>query len=887
MGRAQNPIVKPFIPQDKEEEMVGLREWFGWGRAQPKPVSAFLPWKDMVAPNAIVQPTGGYQRSYALRGADPLGLTPEVLGARAMQANEVLRRFGGQWMLHIESRRRRVLSLPLVAWRYAVCAWIDRCRRMQLLESPGSYESTYFATLTYHPISAALEGAMQWFMTGDATGAPQTQGVEATVAEFIAQADYFMSLLSGILAECRPLTPAETFTYLHTTVSDRWQEVGTLLCWDNIGAQLADTPFHGGHYPSYGDPTLPETWKLRFCSITGFPHQSMVGIMRALDLAEVEYRWVVRGKGLNRAGQEQFLKRQQHGWGGEEKSMLSFFSETLGGKTSKIANTGALDFMEDIDAARRETWYELMAYADFTTTIMTWGLTHEQANDNVRVIRQAIEDQGFLVRVENDETDAAWFSMQPGNAKDNVNLTPQSWMSIHHLAPGLSTASWRGLGWDDVFNAGPWLYAVSPGNSLIALVNHILGLGHWLLLGPTRGGKSTLLNLLRAYWMQYLHTQAMLFDLDGHGRLLTYLLGGKWHDLGAPGVQYAPFQGIANRMQRELVKEWLLALLADHGVPRDYITIAAITSGLKELADLGDVEHPMTELASLIALANRESGLRAQAGRIDSNGVAHQNAQLMHLVHRRSEIHAILKMFAVGGDYDGLFDAARDGIADSPVQTFEMRSLLDRPSIMAPVLRYVLNLRVEPRMSTEVPMFLGFEDAAVVWMAEEANRPGEGMDGAKRQEKVKTYLQTSAKKGVSIGFSTHTLVEVFGGPFGTILQEACPTVFFMPNEEAMKEDIYNIYRRLGLEHPAIQTLSQARRQRDVFMTVRGHGQQLVSFPHGPEVLACIARNSKADHVRMDQIMAEVGPEGFAQAWFAAEGMPEAVDFFAKFQGRSA
>src|SRR4030095_11852390 len=129
------------------------------------------------------------------------------------------------------------------------------------------------------------------------------------------------------------------------------------------------------------------------------------------------------------------------------------------------------------------------------------------------MIRQAVEDAGFLCALESDENDACWLSMQPGNAKDNVNLTPQSMMTLEHLAPGISTASWRGPARDDWFDeqsgdGAPWLHTISPGNSLIRLVNHILGLGHFLLLGATRSGKSTLLNLLRAYWMQYLNAQA-------------------------------------------------------------------------------------------------------------------------------------------------------------------------------------------------------------------------------------------------------------------------------------------------------------------------------------------------------------------------------------------
>lgn len=852
---------------------------------KPKPVSAFLPWCSMRAPNAIAQETGSFQRSYTLRAADPMGLPPEILGARAMQANDVLRRFGGQWMIHLESQRRRVRSLPPVAYRYAALAWIDRCRRTQLLERDGCYDSTYFCTLTYTPPSAMLQDGLEVFMTGDKVTGESPH--EHTVADFVGQADYFMALLSGMLAECRPLTAGETFTYLHSTVSDRWHEVGTLLCWDNLGAQLATTPFYGGWYPSYGDPRLPETWHLRFCSITGFPHRSMVGIMRALDLAQVEYRWVVRGKGLNKAGQEQFLKRQQHGWGGEEKSMLSMLGETFG-KGSKIANTGAVDFAEDIDAARRETWYDLAAYADFTTTIMTWGLTDAAANSNVLVIRQAIEDQGFLVKLETDEADAAWFSMQPGNSKDNVNLTPQSMMTLDHLAPGLSTASWRGPARDDWFDEQsgdglPWLYAVSPGQSLIRLVNHIFKVGHFLLLGATQTGKSTLLNLLRAAWMQYDNAQAMLFDLDRHGRLLTYLLGGYWHDLGAVGARYAPFQGIDDETHRALVLEWVLDLLRDYGQVQNAIMVAHVGKGLEKLAAQPPLKRTMTTLLHILIEQSERATITAQTGHRDAAGFANPNAALMAFVAQRYELHKTLEMFTDSGQYQGLFDAATDDLTSHPVQTFEMRTLLNRSSILAPVLRYVRNLHLEPQMSTDRPMLLMYEDAAVVWMAESMDQVGTGMDAKKRQDKVKEDLQTAAKKGVSVGYSTHTLREVFGGAFGTILKEACPSVFYMPNEEALSEDIYAIYRRLGLEDPAIQVISRLRRQRDVYLTVRGHGQQVLHFPHTPEVLACLARNSAADHARMDRLMADVGRDGFAPAWMRSEGMEDAAVFFEEFR----
>jgi hypothetical protein len=39
------------------------------------------------------------QRSYAVRGPDVMGETPEVQGALMLQANEVVKRLGGRWML--------------------------------------------------------------------------------------------------------------------------------------------------------------------------------------------------------------------------------------------------------------------------------------------------------------------------------------------------------------------------------------------------------------------------------------------------------------------------------------------------------------------------------------------------------------------------------------------------------------------------------------------------------------------------------------------------------------------------------------------------------------------------------------------------------------------
>src|ERR671931_1462238 len=104
-------------------------------------LSDVVPWRAVVAPGVVLQKyRHGLQRTYAMRGPDVMGETPEVQGALMLQANEVLKRLGGRWMLQSEAQRCRVTHLPQVAWRHPVAALIEQERREALLTTPGSRE---------------------------------------------------------------------------------------------------------------------------------------------------------------------------------------------------------------------------------------------------------------------------------------------------------------------------------------------------------------------------------------------------------------------------------------------------------------------------------------------------------------------------------------------------------------------------------------------------------------------------------------------------------------------------------------------------------------------------------------------------------------------------
>jgi type IV secretory pathway VirB4 component len=817
-----------------------------------------VPWRAVVAPGVVLQKyRHGLQRTYAVRGPDVMGETPEVQGALMLQANAVLKRLGGRWMLQSEAQRRRVVALPEIAWRHPVAALIEREQRRRLLERPGSRETRYFLTLTWYPPAPSMRRGLRFLVQGPGAY-HDVDDTTVSVREFVTQADHLMDLLRGMLAVCRPLSTAETLTYLHSCVSERWHGVARLAMLTDLDIQLCDTPFVGGWYPQLGG------WHVRTCSVRAYPATSTVGVIRALDAADVDYRWCTRWVGMEKHLQAGMLRKTQGAWVGQERSLMQRIAESLSHQPTRLLNTDATNKAEDADAARQEIGADIVAYGDFTSTVTVWDPDPSVAEDKLKLVMQAFEHRGFVTTAERQHATAAWLSSHPGNQLDNVRRTPQHSLTLAHLCPGL-TAAWPGPEGDAYLGGGPWLYAHTEESTLFRVVNHVRDVGHFLVLGATGSGKSTLGNVLRAQWLQYPNTQAIAFDLDGHARLLTYLLGGTWHDLGSPTLRFQPLRHVDDELRRGLMVQWLLDLLEEYHVPTTPHAQAYLGSNLLKLATLPPAERTLSTLVMLMATGSRDTELKANAGRIDAQGISHPDMDLRALVVLQTEIRTVLKRFTDGGEYGGIFDATADAFDDNPIQTFELRALLQRPRLLGPVLRYVLQ-QIELQMRTDAPMLLLIDDAAIPWAV------------PKIEEKSREWMMTTRKKSVSLGFMTHSLSQVFSSPLGTLLAEGCPTRFFLANKEALTPMITEIYERIGLTRAAIQLIATARPQRDIYYACTELGQRLFHLPLSPLTLACVARNTAEDHELMDALLAREGREGFAAAWLRAQGFAEEATY---------
>jgi type IV secretion system protein VirB4 len=857
---------------DKETDAMAVYAEYIPRKRTPDLVSDEVPWRTMLLPGLILQKAQhGLQRSYAVRGPDLQGISPEEQGALMLQANEVLKRIGGQWMLQSEAQRTKVTHLPPIAWNYVVPQLIDEERRATLLGTPGSRETTYTMTLSWIPPALTTQKGLRFLMTGP--GPPTTRPgghdtQQVSLQEFLARTDFFMDLLRGMLTQCRAMGEVETLTYLHNCVSDRWYPVGPLASWLDIDHQLCDTPLSpAGWYPQLG------RWHLRTCSILGYPAQSLAGMMRAMDALGLEYRWCTRWLGMEKYVQEGILKGAQRAWIGEETSFMDRTVEHVTKHDTRVRNTTATLHAEHIDAARQEIGMDVLAYGEFTGTVTVWDDDPDLADAKRRRVMEALANQGFTAHAEAWHHTAAWLSSLPGDRLHNVHKSTHHTLTLAHLMPGVA-AMWPGPDHDAYLQGGPWFYAQTEFTNLFRVVNHQRDLGQFLVLGPTRSGKSTFGNFLRAMWMQYLHAQATVFDVDGHARLLTYLLGGSWYDLGSPGLRLQPLRHCDDPLRQGLLLQWLLDILELHHVTVNAYSQMFVRGALQKLALRPPAQRTWDEFLRI--LAEKPPGslheVHNHRVRVDAQGIGHEDVHLRALDQLKAEVRWTFQR------YSELFGSADDPLSAHPVQTFELRALLTQSHLLGPIMRYVM-LEVSLQMSTRAPMFLLLDDAAIAWLMPKTDSQRATVVAPGRQtmeQQCLDWLQTTAKKAVSLGVATHSLEKVFESPIGRILVEGCHLRFFMPNASAMTPLIHRVYTEVGLSDVAIQTMATARLQRDVYVTYEELGQRLIALPHGPLTLDCLARNSAEDHALMDALIEKEGREGFAEAWLRHHGHAEAA-----------
>lgn len=821
-----------------------------------------VPWRVPIAPGVLVhKQTHALQRTYRLRGRDLTGETKESRGSMVLAANDVLKRPGGGWTIHGEMRRVRITEYEVSTFTNPVAWLIDEDRRDYLLVNPGSRETEYYLTLTWKPASRSAQRWGQWLLTGpkgrsDATADERWRA--ASLQTFLDQSAHLMSLLRSVITigpghRAEPLTTDETLTYLRTTVSDDWHQLSCPLLPVDIDVLLCNRDYTGGWYPYWGVPPgqpgeRDDRTHLRIASITGYPSASLVGVTEGLEAKDIDFSLVVRWIAEDRHLQGKLLRQTEKAWAGEEKSFGDQISQNLTGQSPRVSNVEAMMKAEQVQAARREMGAEVIAYGQFGCTLKTWDHDATVATEKLRELMRVLEGQGFALRVEREHATPAWLSTHPGNRVDGVRKTPQKSLFLAHMLPGLS-AAYMGPARDEHLQGPPWFAVHRDGTTLMRIVNHVQDNGHIKIIGPTRSGKSVLLAFMVASWFRYPGAQVFWFDLDRSARCLTYCLGGHWYDLGSTAMGIQPFRRVDDVAQRAWLRSWLIRDLARYGVKLSEDVSGTLRDGLERLAQAPARQRTFTEFIYILTSLMRVSESASR------NRHSPYFTRMRALVKTQAQVVKALDEYA-----GGILDADHDDLQDGPLHTFEQKSLLAEPRLVPMTMEWLFH-ELESRFDTRHPTFIPMDDAAVTWALPDIEKNG------------KKWLTTVAKRNVSLGFTTHSLTQVFESDLGSLLIESTAQTFAMANPQASAPRIAAIYEQMGYNPEEINLISRMPPQRDCYWSAPLLGKARFSLELSPFLLSMFARNREEDHEAMDRILATDGREGFAPAWFRHAGFP--------------
>ncbi len=802
--------------------MMSLQEY----RTKSASLADFLPWVALVGPGVVLNKDGSFQRTARFRGPDLDSATPAELVAVTSRLNNALRRLGSGWAVFVEAQRSAAQAYPQSRFPDPVSALVDRERREQFREEGAHFESGYYLTLLWMPPPEEAARAEGWLYEGKAsTGVDPKELVKS----FADRTDRVLHLVEGFMPEAAWLDDAATLTYLHSTVSTRTQRVRVPETPVYLDALLADEPLTGGLEPMLG------AHHLRTLTITGFPTATFPGLLDELNRQAFPYRWSTRAIMLDKTDATKLLSKIRRQWFAKRKSVAAILKEVMTNEQSVLMDSDASNKAADADMALQELGADHAGIAYVTATVTVWDRDPALAAEKLRLVEKVIQGRDFTCTIEGMNALEAWLGSLPGHVYANVRQPPISTLNLAHLIP--LSAVWAGAERDEHFGDAPLLYGKTEGSTPFRLSLHVGDVGHSLIVGPTGAGKSVLLALMALQFRRYKGSQIFAFDFGGSIRAAALGMGGDWQDLGgalhaeegdSAAVALQPLARIDNAGERAWAAEWLAAMLAGEGMVIDPAAKEHLWSALTSLASAPPAERTLTGLAVLL---------------------------------QSQELKQALAPYLIGGPWGRLLDAEQERLGEASVQAFETEGLIGASSAAA-VLAYLFH-RIEGRLDGSPTMIIIDEG----WLV---------LDSPAFAAQLREWLKTLRKKNASVIFATQSLADIETSAIAPAIIESCPTRIFLPNERAAEPQIARVYERFGLNDRQIEILSRATPKRDYYCQSR-RGNRLFELGLGDVALAFSAASSKTDQIRIAELVAAHGREGFAAAWLQNRSLEWAAE----------
>lgn len=796
--------------------MIHLAEY----RTKPACLADYLPWACLIAPGAVLNKDGSFQRTAKFRGPDLESATSDSLVAICARINNALKRFGSGWGLYFEAARLPACDYPLSDWRDPVAWLIDEERRGHFSETGDLYESAYYLTFSYLPpadrVSKVEDLLIETPKEADAVG------THDHLHRFLSETDKALDLFATVLPDAQFLSDDESLTYLQSTVSPKRHPVKTPDTPSYLDAVLGGADLIGGLDPVLGGEHL------RVISIQGFPNATEPGLLDELNNLGFSYRWMTRFLPMDKSDASKVLGRYRRQWFSKRKSVTAILKEVMTNETSALVDTDADNQAADADAALQALGQDYVGFGYVTTALCVHHPDAGVADQMIRAVDQVVNNRGFVSIRETVNAVDAWLGTLPGHPYANIRQPIIHTLNLAHMMP--LSAVWAGPKQNDHLDGPPLLYATTGSHTPFRLVTHQGDVGHTLVVGPTGAGKSVLLSLLALQFRRYADAQVFIFDKGESAKAATLGIAGEHYTLGGDdALCFQPLAHIDKDATLTWAQDWVAGLLTHEQIDITPEVKETLWTALTSLASAPVQERTLTGLVALL---------------------------------QSSHLRQALLPYTLEGAHGAALDADTETLGTQDWQCFEMEALMHAKSLVLPVLTYLFH-RLDHRFDGR-PTLLILDEAWVF------------LDDPLFAARIREWLKVLRKKNVSVIFATQSLSDIARSTIAPAILESCGSRIFLPNDRALEPQQAETYAQFGLNARQIEIIAQAAPKQNYYFQSRA-GNRLFDLSLGPVALSFCGVSSKDELNAMDAVSRQLDGAPFAPAWLSERGLEWAAD----------
>ncbi|WP_026621616.1 type IV secretion system protein TrbE (plasmid) [Ensifer sp. WSM1721] len=803
--------------------------------------SDLVPYAGLVANGVILLKDGSLMAGWYFAGPDSDSSTDAERNEVSRQINAILSRLGSGWMIQVEAVRVPTEVYPDEAdchFPDPVTRAIDAERRTHFQREKGHFESRHALILTWRPPEPRRSGLTR-YVYSDAASRSATyadKAIEAFLASIREVEQYLMNVVSIRRMMTREV--GERGGYRLARYDELFQFIRFCITGENHPVRLPDIPMYLDWLVTaelqHGLTPMVENRYLGVVAIDGLPAESWPGILNALDLMPLTYRWSSRFVFLDAEEARAKLERTRKKW---QQKVRPFFDQLFQTQSHSV-DQDAMMMVAETEDAIAEASSELLSYGYYTPVIALFDEDQTRLQESCEAIRRLIQAEGFGARIETLNATDAFLGSLPGVTYANIREPLINTRNLADLVPLNSVWSGSPVAPCPFYPPGsPPLVQVASGSTPFRLNLHVDDVGHTLIFGPTGSGKSTLLALIAAQFRRYAGAQVFAFDKGRSMLPLTLGLGGDHYELGGDAsgggegrpLAFCPLTELSSDGDRAWASEWIETL----------VSLQAVTI--------------TPDYRNAIA---RQVGLMAQSrGRSLSDFVS--GVQMR-------EIKDALHHYTVDGPMGQLLDAEEDGLSLGSFQCFEIEELMNMGERnLVPVLTYLFR-RIEKRL-TGAPSLIILDEA---WLM---------LGHPVFRDKIREWLKVLRKANCAVVLATQSISDAERSGIIDVLKESCPTRICLPNGAAREPGTREFYERIGFNSRQIEIVATALPKREYYVA-SPEGRRLFDMALGPVALSFVGAAGKEDLKRIRSLHSEHGAE-WPLHWLQQRGIDHAETLF--------